>query len=907
MADLDEVDLLDIQSPLHNFLIAYTSLVLRMARVDNQMLTKRPEAAITLPRFISERYLVTFCNLLDSTASFWRNLVDVSHYDCKATVTAMANKFMQSPEDGIILMTSTSKEMLDRFPGMPALISKIFSQISVVNQLMQHYYTLERGSSETEKLLKSLLHGLPMQAYEIFLVVDTRFQELISKQSPSLSIDISQGLVTQLSLLLRNAAASDEQLMQKLISERSAFNQRLTTEDSAHLLELAWKLEMLKKCILDGRMEIRVQGVDTMQVELVTVFNEFVRNGPTQKDHPIPQYLCDFMVANRLVEYFLGVDSHPQLISRCGRIIGFLLVTGRYSEAESDLIWRAVTGGQDARFVDAVLTMLPDIFSHASYPIFLYLTTKLAKLPIDVFEGNITRFGRMVLDYLRKTWNTDPNNEYMDMPPFDLCIRLIRQSAVGKTLDSPRKREVPQFAMTELAQLLQLGLRDMDRKTIYHECIQDILDRTEFATGSILAINALLSGNYEKDIFWLTGEWNLASVVIGEFSHMIQNERATASPPWTLQELLESRLNLIQWIILLAPDTITTDVGTHLWDFTVGLKALNQQSRETAWMFLLRILRMVPNRNSFMDQCIREHLPRLQPQLYTIACLHFAQDVSHYQFRSAALRLQDDIKQEITAEDLLWQLSLTAPSGSIETKAIEMLVMLYLDSPENQRRTRTAIEAIHIGVVERCVQQLTSAASRLKSYSDGTSSGEDEPMIVVPFEDEVQKQKASFSRSLKILKDFIRGVRSRPKYSPPLPTQSQLPHPTSRVNGNTISIRYQCFTQSNNTDIRTLEVGDLETFEEFLIRLTSLTGFTKYMLVSGGQRLEFGRILRQTLQDLKLDKRGLLLVRQDPETETVPEIASASGMRPVEAEVLVHFLELYQLLTMEEDLAKEVS
>ncbi len=901
-------DTLDGHSPLQTFLVAYSSLALRMARIDHQTLLERFDDATIVSDLISDRYLQALSNVMTCGFLFWKHLIDVSSYDPKTTITAIVERFVQMPEAGVSVMSFMSKEILERSQRVPALVPKFFVQMTVVNRLMQHHHTLQQSMAEVCQEVSHGLHELPSQAYELFLLVDARFQHLISKQVPALTIDTCQGFVTELSTLLRLSVALDEQLLRKVMGEKMLPIQGLAMEDGAHLVELAWKFDTLRKCILHGRMEIRVQGVEFMQVELIHVYTKFIDNNPTQKTpHPIPQYLADFMLANKVVDYFVGVDSHPQLIQRCGNIIGFLLVTHRYTEAESDTIWRAVTNSQDSRFVEAILTILPTIFHVAQYPHLLYLTRKLNELSIFAFDGSMINYAKSLLDSLRRTFHNDLSSSRMDIPPFHLCIKLIRQAAVEASLEASRRRQINHFAAAELGCFLHYGLSDSDRRTIYQECIQDISDQNDSATGSIAAINALVSRDPEKELSSLTQVWDLAHLVAAEYAHKIKTARSADLSSLMLQEFLDCRMLLIQYLILFVPEKITPDVGSRLWEYGVGSEALNHQTREAVWMCFLAVIRKILHRNTFIDRCVREHLPRLQPSFYTLGALQFAYDVSNYHFRTTISRPQEDIKQETTAEDLLWHMSLTALPGTIERRANGMLVALYLDTPENTRRTRTAIEAIHIGVVERCIKQLTSAASKLKSFTDGTSSGEDEPMVIVAPEDEIQKQRLYLSRSLTILKEFFWGVRTRPKYSPQMQTQSQLPHETRTAKGDVIQIRYQPFGVGTTGEMRTVEVGDLETMQEFTLRLKFLTGFSKLTLISGGQKLDLGSIFTRTLQDLRLDQKGLLLVKKDPDSEAAPDLASISGLRPVEAEILTHFLDLYPLLGLEERLGKEVS
>ena len=900
--------------PLQDFLVAYTGLAMRMARIDSQTLAGHLEDPGNPPDLISSRYLIFLNQLQSPTSQFWKSVVDISRYDVKVPVNAIVSRFLQPPANGVACMTEICREVLERSHKCPSITQNIWVHLNIANRLMHHYRLLQSSSAAIEETWLPSLRDLPYELYQFFSVIDNQFQTLISKQASALSIETSQGLVNVMSMLLQNIASSNEQLTQKIIHEKLRLIQNFDRDDGALLVELAWKFGLLKKCILEGRMEIRVQGVDTMQMELVSVFQKYVQGREDGRDHPTAQYLSDFMLDNKLVDYFVGVESHPQLISRCANIVGFLVVTGRYTENQSDVIWKGVVTSPDSRFIDAILVMLIGIFNISGYPILLYLTAKLNEIPIHAFDVGMIAYGKTLFDHLRKTWaHSKAENpvfaQRMDMAPFHLCIRLIRQSLAESSLDFARKREVHNFARAELGSLLEFGPSDADRRIIYQECIRDISDRTEYATGSISAMSTLIAQNPEGEIIFLTKGSDLTSLMIEEFTHFVETERSSNCHSPMLEERLEIRCNFLQNIIVSAPDTITITAGSQLWDFAVGSRALHDRARYYGWMcLLLRALRRCKTtENPFVDQVIKEYLPRLQPQYYTMGCLQFVQEVVHYQSYMATFRIDKETNVGPTATDLFWQLSLTAPPGSIEHKSISLLVTLCLDSPEVQRRTQAATEAMHIEIVERCIRQLGSAASRLRSYNDGTSSGEDEPMVIVASEDEVLAQKLCFSRSLMILKEFVHGVRSRPQYSPQPQSQPQLPQGHREIKGDSISIRYQSFNGGAGTDIRTLEVGDLETIQDFASRLISLTGFPSFTLIAGGQFVNLKNLTHQTLRSLKFDQKGLFIIRKAADAESVQSLSHASGLRPVELEVLAHFGELYQLLGMEDSLAKEVS
>ena len=879
-----------------------------MVQIDCQTLEGLADDNKAVPDLIAHRYCTALFYLVSSTGSaLWKSLHDTYRIDYKVMIAKIMIRFIQKPSNGLHCLSRVTKGLLDRSQALPGMIQRLWPPLKIVLELMQHYNLLRESDEEVHNELAVNLLQLPSEAYDLFRMVDTTLQIYITKQVPALSHETSQVFVSLLAHLLTSIAHADERIAASILREELRTTKELGNTDSIIIIDLAWKFRIFKKYITEGRMEIRVQGVDLMSGELVAAYQKFIVSSRLGGSHPVAQFLSDFLLAHKLVEYFVGVDSHPQLIGRCHNIVGFLAITNRYTEATSDAIWKAVATSQDSRVIDAILIMLSG-FSHlSSYPTLLYLTEKLNELPLHSFDVSMIVYGGRLLDRLRMSWREQRIDSRMDMPPYNLCIRLVRLSAAEEALPYHKKRDINEFALSQLHHLLALGPSDMDRKSIYDDCINDVACRTPSASGSISAINALLRQNPELDIPLLSRSSNLTNLMIEEFVHVVESERRSLSTSHTLDERLTVRLELIQSIVIHIPDTISSDFGQQLWDVMFGPRAISDRARNAAWHMLGRASRVCISGNSFIDRCISDYLPQLNPTFITMGILSFVEQVTPYESRVAHSRADEEQRQiRNMGAELLWHLSLVAPPGTIERKTISMLVALYLDSPDIQRSPRSVIEVMHIEVVERCTRQLTLAASKLKAFSDGTSSGEDEPMVIVASEEEIQSQRLTFTRSLLLLREFVQGVRSRPVHSPSPPAKLQVPRESHNTTGDTIRIRYQSFSGGTNTGIHSLDVGDLETIDDLSQRLIKLTGFSKFIAIAGGQRLDLASTSQSSLRDMKFDQKGLLIIKKAYDTESLPDLGPAPRLQPSEAQVMEHFLEIYELLDMEESLAKEV-
>lgn len=892
---------------IDRFLLAYSRLVLRFLQMDLHTMDQLPKDTNMEPDLISKHYLLMFSWIfLSSELPLWILLRDSCGYPFPDITISVAICFAEPPTSGIQYLTRYAELLLEHIPRLPTMTPLIWPPIHIVGRLLQSSAAQLGSKGEGDDTTANSYNYIPRDALKFFKAIDARLQTFVSKQISALTIDLSKDLVCNLSTSLRRISQFDGSLATALFAEIVGIVGDSNPEDFPELIESAWRFRLLKKCITTGRMEIRVQGIETMQQDLVSAWTRYMRNNDNGKHHPVVQYLVKFILENGLVEYIVGVESHPQLITRSANIVGFLVVTSNYTDRHSDAIWQAVTTSQDPRFVDAILGMLTNIFRMSQYSSLIYLCKKLNELPLRAFDGRMLGYGGTLLDQVRRRFQESYPDGRLDAPPYDLCIRLIRQAAANPDV-VPSGIAVHHFAMGELSQLVHLGPSDEDRKTIYRECMDDIAKKNPNATGSIFAVNALLAQDPSRDIENLAIDFELTRLVVDELAHTVQEERSQHHQSTIPSDVLPARLELLQRIVLYIPATITTEYGERLWNSLIGRDALGDQARNAAWSMLVNVTGSCNARNVFIDRCMNEYLPQLDPAFFTIDLLTFVQQAIAYQARLAPLQAASghDII-DIPGVDRLWQIVLTAPGGTIENQATQKLVEFYLDTPLIRKAPRAAVEATHVALVNLCVDKLTNAASRLKSFNDGTTSGEDEPMVIVASDDEVKAEELRLTRSLLFLKEILRGMRARPQYSPIPKKAPEIVEQVKAIKGEAIKISYQAFNGGTNTGVQAFEAGDLEVVEELTNRLTKLTGFNKFTAIAGGQKLDLTSDKTQTLRDLKIGRSGLLMIRKVQDTTSPQPVQQVEGLSAVEAEVLKHFDELYQLLGLDEKLAREV-
>ncbi|KAL8766168.1 MAG: hypothetical protein Q9209_006973 [Squamulea sp. 1 TL-2023] len=890
-----------------NVLASLAALSFRMVDIDYHALENISPDEQVKQELVSFGYLEWLASILSSDESpLWRQLRHIYDYNAVTTISFIAEEVCQSTFNGIALLSQFLHCMLSRARTIPDIIAKIDSIFEIVVRMVDHYQSLPENISDAEDGASSLRQMTLSAAYDFFQATDKILQTFISKQIAALTHDICQTMSCHLSALLGKIVIARGDLATKTIKEKLGLVRRNSIEATPIIIKEAWKFQMFRKCFLEGRMEIRIQGVESMQRELVEIHRLYIQDVHTTQWHPVVQFLSDFIIENKLIDYLVGVESHPRLIRLTGNIVGFLIVTYRYTKAESDKIWDTVKTSQDPGVVGAVLQMLPNCFDISDYPLLLYLVAKLREIPFSAWDTRMTAYADSLFHYTIAKWKALKGG-LMDESPYHCCIKLIREASIHSSSAFHKHRSISSFANRTLEILLGVGPSDQDRLRIYQDCIRHIAEHTEFATGSICVINILLRHDPKIDISTLAKDYDLASLAIAEFEYVATHMSQGLQDQRFFDECMTARLELLQNIIIFSPDSLSTDEGWQLWDATVGAKAPSEMARDSALIMLVNATNSLRKRNSYINACISEYLPKLAPQFYTRNILYFVTHIiRHRTFLSQTNQHVDSSQSDASAIDMLWRIALVAPPNTIEGKAIETLVLTYLDSPKAQGAPKAAIERMHVEVVERCVRQLTAAASQLKLFTDGTSSGEDEPMVVVASDEEIRFQRLLFSRSLLILRELFGRIRSHPSYSPVPSAHAQTQSDMEEVNGVPITIRYQPFSGGTTRSMKSIQMGDLEKVQDLMQRIGALTGFAKFTVIVGGQKLNLEDCCGSTLRVTRLHEKGLFLVKKIHGSEGSPDLTQARVLKPLETEVMEYFSEFYQFLSLDEALSIDV-
>ena len=757
--------------------------------------------------------------------------------------------------------------------------------------------------TESRHMAEILSHSL-----KFFNKADAILQVAITKQFPWLTIENSPELIGVLYNMLEYIAAEDRDLVYEALRNSETDISAIPDDADAMVFCYAWKFKTLHKYVTAGRMELRVYGMETMQSDLVGIWRRYIQYRPALKE-PLVRYLVKFIQDTKLVEYIVGVESHPQLISRSPNVIGFLCVTLTYSEADSDTIWRTVSQSQDPRTIAEVLVVLKSILPMSQLPAMLYLCDKLMTLPIHRFDSRTLEFAGDLLQKIQQKYHENRRlNEFADALPFKLSVRILRDASASSTCSPEQKAALQNFATEHLISLLRnLQISDDETQSLWELCVKDVAQMDAHATGSLQALNAWTSSNSVMVVPRLVEAFDFTRLLIENVASVTARSVVAGSADAAFVDIeFPARLRMLSLMLDYAPHSVTESLREALWTNVFNSTSLPRSARRTAWLVLSNVISRRAVRNVYMDSMIEDYLPRLDPSDFDDKILDFVKLSVEYEIRFSGT-IQPDEKGVVTIPgiDRVWRFILQAPNGTVETAATEFVISQYLDHSIMVGQTRKVIEATHLSLVDRCVRQVIDAASRLRSFTEGTMSGEDEPMIIIASEVEIRAEQMRFDRSLLFLRQLLQGMKLRPRYSPPPARPAELPRKAFQDRGDVIVVQYQTFGgKQAHVPMKKISIGDMNTGDEFALYLIELTGFTQFTCISGGQKVELlGN--EAPLRDLRIGN-GLLMVRKVADTPEKQLDGRSRPPNPIDSKVIDHFNELYDLLSLEDRLAKEV-
>ncbi|KAH8805567.1 ubiquitin C-terminal hydrolase-like protein [Xylogone sp. PMI_703] len=893
---------------LSDFLCQFARLTARFLTMDIRTLSYYNKVSSDKePDLASRGYLFAYGFLLrkEDGSHIGRNLETHYRWNWDDDVLMMTSNFqaeggslqaMKSFVDGLLPVISTYPKFIDYLTEPCRLVAKMVTDAA----------TLWERSNDQQYLQANM--EVFSLGFDFFKAMAATLDSIIEKHVTCLTPDSVIAHLTSLTQILRQSLFYEVEGTKDILQSRKEEHPELTKRHMPRVISTEWKFKVLHKLITSAQMQLRVAGVTTMCQDLLSLYQSVRAVEPTSS--PLLLYFSNFVLQNKLVDYIVGTGSHPEIINESNNILGFLIVTKTYTTQLTDTIWQTVVTSQDPRVVEAILLMVRRCLNLYDYQALLHICKKVSSLSLETFTLAMRGFCESLFRELIGK-SAAEGFAHVDAPPYDLCVRLMRESS-SKVETSTICSDIQNFAAIRLHELLGHGPPSDVRSEIYVSCIEDISARTPTAPGSICALNALLRQNMVTDLRILTTMHGLTKLVIEELESTMSGD-----PDSSAQSLIgttaagAARRELLIAIIVHEPGTISEELASRLWDLLVGSGSRSLADRESAWEVLNTASKKTSIENPFIAYCYRESLPHLSPEFFTIGTLNFV----HYAIISWISGLsrggmryndaeEDGYSFQSDALDHLWRMILTAPPNTIDTQAIQILNEIYLDSPAIISMPRSKSRELHLALVNRCLDQMADAASKLRVFSKSDSEEDDSRMMLVADESQFQEQELMFSRSLAVLREFLRAYQLKSRFATPKKSRSPIVTGSSTVEGEPLTVKYQSFDGNKHTEVKSLTLGKLNTAASLLASLQQATGFKNYKIFCGGKEFSPDSVdICKSLEDLNLN--GLVLVqrRDDGDSSGIlaPGIKSS-----LEEEITRHFDELWGYLSLHEKVAREI-
>ena len=888
------------RASLTEFLCQFARLTGRFVTMDVRQLSLRSEFHQNdqVPEVASRNYLAAYSHLLrkDEVSHLGGNLERHYNWDWDSDVELFTASF-ESEGGSVSNLTRLVHAQLDLMTSSPRVIETMVEPCRLVAKAVQDAEkVLEKRLMEHTQQRDSSKQQI-MEGYKFFEVMSAGLNTILEKHVTFLTPESVTVQLDSLQSLYLLALRTDQAAFSEKFDEVRFQHSTLLQMQYPKFIALEWKFVMLKKLITSVQMQLRVAGVTGMCNELLHLYN--TAKGADATRSPLLLSFADFILHHKVIDYIVGTAPHPEIINESHNIVSFLIVTQTYQPQQTDTIWHTVKASQDPRVVDAVLRMVRKCSGFFDYHTLLYVCQKVNELPIEAFTGPLRDLCHTVFtDLVQKL--DQIQSLVVDAPPYELCVRLIRQSSII-TADLPiGLPEVQHFAAEHFRQLLFHGPASTTRNDIYLDCISDISDRSPTAPGSICVINTLLSHNLASDLKTLTFEHGLTKLVVDELESTLTErtprDRLASNSPASL-----ARRDLLSAIIIHEPGTITPELGTRLWDLLVGSGSGIVMHRDIAWHTLNSAVKKTSAKNVFISTCFREYLPKLSPECFTPGALDFAREaIMHWLAELSNGPPESDLSLESPAMEQLWRMILTAPPNTIDAPAINILVEVHVANPLITSLPRADASNIHLALVRRCLKQLAEAATNIRASNDEAPTSEDEGMVIVPSETPYKDQERYFARSLAVLREFLAAYQSKPQFATPK-LSAPPPATSTAVEGEPLTVKYQSFDDNKQTEVKDLTVGTKNNAASLLACFQKATGFEYYKVFYRGQAFDATQIdLCKSLDDLNLNGLFLIQRRSDAEGNSI------SSKSVVELEITKHFNALWEYLGMQNSVAQEV-
>ncbi|KAK5956953.1 hypothetical protein OHC33_002442 [Knufia fluminis] len=891
------------EQDLVRFAKSFTYIATHILRLDIQRVKRVDDATTMLvpPWMLSCQYIRYLLHLL------------VPVPGCYLHATLRASKHVHEKDFMMKVATALLQDdpekpfhaLLDLFDGLAQKIPASSQKRIMLVEVVHHFGTLAQTVDIHNITLGTKQHELLQTTTLQFLSHSNEvLQQGIIKQQPWLILEHMQNLFEAYSLLTHCSVSLFPDFARDIFQKARVQCPETDPIDVSNLAGLAFKLTLLKQFIQQGRMELRVYGIETMAHNLVSVWTQSQKL-PQHRQQPILDLVISFLRNNEMINYILGVASHPQIVQRSPNVIGFLCVSNHWEPSDSDIAWRAVLDSQDPRSIAAIVDNLKANLGHLNLEALLYLHQKLHETPFEKFDSRMLGFALSVLNHTMAKHDWVSNEQFhVNATMTGLCLHLLREANAPARCCSEIANQVREYVCNFMNREHIMDLTEKERDDILTTICNDIACHNDHATGSVIGMTALLQFLDVLSAAKIIAAYDYAKLLFDDMVALSRDAEGPTAHLDTLDTEFQVRLSCMLHMMLKTPDVFDEDLCALFW-INVLTSALPSAVRSRAWGTLAQAYRHVTTLHPFLEFVSSQFMHNLPSSQFGKAVFEFAKESVNFEIRHNTRSVVDvDERLHIPAMERLWRIVLETSDMVVQNEASEFIIHVYLDDDVLVHRSATSIEKTHAALVDRCIQIVIDSAQHFTSTDPATTIGQSDQTSQAISNESSTQHEAHLHRSLMLLRKFLDGLKVRPRYKP---TASEALGPVLgrfQKRGTAVEIPIRVIQHPQMRDEQlTWTVGDENTGHEVWQFLSDVTGWSELNLIKGGFRVQL-RDDETPIKDAKLGS-GLMMVSKAISATSTSSRAIRSSS-PVDSKIMHHFGELYALLDAREAVAKAV-
>lgn len=801
--------------------------------------------------------------------------------------------------DKLLELVTLQLHILRTFPRLLISFANVVQMVTILLEELHRRRFTDSPDASTE--IRSQFE----HAHHTWVDMKNCIDALLDRQVSQVTSDGISYATTALADMLKICLLGPHPLATRAVEKHQESFPGLGRDWVPEAMASEWRFQVMEKLIRSSQMQLRVWAVTTMCNELVAMWRRF----QDDVDHPILKHLSNCLLQSGLIDYILGPGCHPEIIAESANIIGFLVVTKTYQKQHTDRIWHNITQSQDQRVADALVRLIIGIVNIFDQEHLLDFCEKFLDLPIESYTLSIKTLWNTMISQLAD--KAQKNQSLLSHQPYDLCLKLLRESSGHLHATQSSNSEMYHNVVQKLRELLKYGPDDEGRANLYASCVDDISKKSSTSLGSLwfLMIATRQSMAMERQLNVLTKDYGFLTIMIEEFEAAVDLSRTSATPAALWGAPNQPRREFLAGLIQYQPGMIDEVHRTRLWDLLVGPRSASAHDREAGWQILNDSVAKSEGKNPFISACLAQHLPSLPSECFCAGLLDFVKnEVIKLMGDARDFQLDDENFVKSSCLEQLWAIILDTDEQVLANQAIHFLaVEVYMSASVVTRLSSSRLRQAHSLLVSRCLEQLKAATQNIRGENSIDDSGNDgEAMVIVENDEQVQRQERIFTRSLQLLRYFLDIYQTRPDLSTP-DLRALMSRAPSAIEGDPTQLKYQSFDGPQQTEMKPLNIGKLNTAASLLASLRHETGFRNYRAYYRGQPFSPDmRQICQSLEDLQVHE-GLILVQRadEPKDDNGGERIKL-GASALQIDIMRHFDELCQYLDLKDQLAQEV-